>query len=453
MAFSDFLNLRNIFTSKDKPLDNSNSIKSGNLNNLPEGVIFFDSTGRIIGNDHLGFKHINQKYDNYVTFYDITRNGFGFSPWVYIVVDRIAKGCMGIELRLENLEGDPISNRMRQSSTVRQLQRLLENPQVTLNDFSFQEIIYSVITQYLLTNNGYLVGMPYNTTENVKYSTIFSPLAQNVLPNDNTSTPINFYDINYYNNSHTVNTKDVMHMTLPNPVYDLNEGQAPMDTLRNIWLANNALNASERFIHERKGSNGVIYSDGNRAMMPEDRELMQQQIDNDFNSQGRIGRYTWMPQKVGYIDLAKSFKDLQVTKAKDSHRETIAACYNYPHGLLNDSNILTYNNVKELDKTAFSKAIIPVMDFFLKKLNKWLVAGNYGLQTVKIGYDVSEIPEMQLMNADKTDNDAKKLDMVLKINESLNNGTLDRNSAINSLLLIGFSELKAEELLISTVTQ
>lgn len=435
MAWYDFL--KNAFSQE--PTKSYDSLNR-------EGVVFFDSLGRIIGTGEEGFRYIKNNNSDRVTFYDITNDGFGSSPWIYIIVDRIGKGCMSIKLRLEDMEGNPISPRMRQSPRVRELQTLMKSPQPSLNNHSLKKITYTTIVQYLLSGNGYLVGLPHNVRPVQRYNTIFSPLAQNVHPNDNTSTPLTSYDVNYYNMNFTVEAKDVMHLCMPNQTYDINEGHAPLESLRNIWKANNALNKSEQFIHERKGSNAIIYSEGNRAMQPDDKKRMQDQIDKDVNDSGRIGRYTYFPTKIGYIDLAKSFKDLQAIESKNAHRETLAAVYNYPSSLLNDPQTLTYNNIKQLEKTAYARAILPVLDFYLEELNRWLVVENFGLNSLRIGYDVNEIPEMQLMNLDKTTNYANRLDMVVRINDAFQRGSMDRMTAVNTLILSGFTEGEADSI-------
>ena len=415
---------------------------------MGNGVVFIDSMGRVIGNGNEGYKMLTSG-EQKPTFYEISNDAFGRSPWVYIVVDRIAKGCLKVwgKSELVNMEGDPISSQQRRIQRVRELESLLLNPQQQFNNQSFDKIVYTVISNYLLTGNGYLMGMPYGTDEAVRYTDLIAPLTQNVQPNDNGFAKLVYYNINYYGLSFMPPAKDVMQMSLPNLTYDQFEGHSAMQSLVNIWKANNAVNSNEQFIHERKGANGIIYSDGARPMTPKERRSFQGQVDRDVNDISRVGRYTYYPQKVGYIDLTKSFKELQAHESKDSHRGTIAAAYNYPVQLLNDTRSTTDNNMAAAHKNAFANAILPVYDFFLKEFNKWLIVDNYNVNTVKVGYKVESIPEMNSINTEKTDDQGKKIDMVLKVNKAVSDGEMTTEAGVNTLVTAGgFSEDEAREL-------
>ena len=433
------------FFKRTKKVSDSIEIKS------TQDLVFFDSTGRVIGNGSKGYKHITNGSAR-PSFFEITNDAYGNSPWVYIIVDRIAKACMSVDLQLLNMNNEPISRQMARVGRVRELENLLMNPQQGFNEYSFKKLLYSTVSNYLLTGNGYMMGLPYNTPEPQRYTDLIVPLSQNINPNDNGLANLIFYDVNYFGLSFTPKPQYVLQMSLPNLTQDKFEGYSSMQSLSNIWKANNALNSNEQFTHERKGANGIVYSEGNRPLTSTERKAMQSQMDEDVSSRGRVGRYTYYPQKIGYIDLAKSFRDLQSNESKGAHRETIAAAYNYPVQLLNDTSSTTDNNMAQAEKMAFKKAILPVLDFFLKELNKWLIRDNFGLQTVKLGYIVEDIPEMNLINADKTDNNIKRLDMVVKVNDSIRNGSMTNQIGVNTLIIAGgFTEEEAKELVIKDI--
>jgi phage portal protein BeeE len=416
-----------------------------------EEVVYFDSFGRVIGRGGKGFK-LGEENTQPPSFYEITNKAYGQSPWVYIIVDRIAKACMDLaqnHLQLLNMEGEPISTQMKRVGKVRELERLLMNPQEQLNGFSLPMLVYTTISNYLLTGNGYMMGFPYNSEEPQRYNNIIAPLAQNVDPDDNSTAKVNSYTVSYYSSSFNPIARDVMHMFLPNITYDYNEGHASMQSLVNIWKANNALNANEQYTHERKGSHGVFYSKGTRPLPPNERKSIQEQMDKDINASTRVGKYYYSPTEMGYIDLAKSFKDLQASESKDDHRETVAAAYNYPVQLLNDTSSTRDSNMSQVDKMVYKKAILPVFDLWLNFFNDWLLVKNYQLSTVKLGYKVEDIPEMNIINSDKTENNSQKLDMVLRVNESVSNGITTSEVGLNMLVMAGFSEDEAERLVVS----
>lgn len=408
-------------------------------------VVYFDSFGRVIGRGGKGFE-LGSSDSAPPSFYEITNKAYGQSPWVYIIVDRIAKACMELaqnHLQLLNMEGESISAQMKRVSRVRELERLLMNPQEQLNGFSLPMLVYTTISNYLLTGNGYMMGFPYNSEEPQRYNNLIAPLAQNVDPDDNSTAKVNSYTVNYYSSSFNPIARDVMHMFLPNITYDYNEGHASMQSLANIWKANNALNANEQYTHERKGSHGVFYSKGTRPLPPNERKSIQEQMDKDINASTRVGKYYYSPTEMGYIDLAKSFKDLQASESKDDHRETVAAAYNYPVQLLNDTSSTRDSNMSQVDKMVYKKAILPVFDLWLNFFNDWLLVKNYQLSTVKLGYKVEDIPEMNIINSDKTQNNSQKLDMVLRVNAAINEGTTTTEAGRNMLVMAGFSEEEA----------
>ena len=92
-------------------------------------VVYFDSFGRVIGRGGKGFE-LGSSDSAPPSFYEITNKAYGQSPWVYIIVDRIAKACMELtqnHLQLLNMEDEPISAQMKRVGRVRELQRLLMN--------------------------------------------------------------------------------------------------------------------------------------------------------------------------------------------------------------------------------------------------------------------------------------------------------------------------------------
>jgi len=103
----------------------------------------------------------------------------------------------------------------------------------------------------------------------------------------------------------------------------------------------------------------------------------------------------------------------------------------------------------QVDKMVYKKAILPVFDLWLNFFNNWLLVKNYQLSTVKLGYKVEDIPEMNIINSDKTENNAQKLDMVLKVNQSISEGTTTSEVGRNMLVMAGFSEDEAERLVAS----
>jgi len=442
MKILDFLNPRRKSSKKAQK----------NIQNM-DGVVFYDPvSGRYLGRGRDAFESLNSG-NNKPSFYEITKEAFGRSPWVYIIVDRIAKACMNIPIDLVNMEGELISPRMRQTVKVRELERLLTNPQSSFNGYSFDKLTYSTVSNFLLTGNGYMVGFPHNVDMPMRYTDLINPLTQNVSPNDDGRSKVSFYTVNYFNQTFSPFSKDVMHMSTPNLTSDSFEGHSSLQSLVNIWKANNAVNENEQFIHERKGSSGIMHSKSRVAQTPTERVTTQKELDKVISASSRKGRFSWLGTEVGYIDLSKSFKELEADSSKNAQRETIAAAYNYPVQLLNDTSSTTYNNVREMDKTAYTKAVLPVYDFYLKELNKWLVSENYGLQTVKIGYDINAIPEMNLVNADKTDNNAKKLKMVLEVNQAVASGSMSKSVAVNTLVMAGFNEMEANGLVTRNINQ
>jgi len=415
-----------------------------------DNLVWFDSTGRILGHGQKGFKSITEAQHK-PSFYEIQEDAFGRSPWVYIIVDRIAKGCADVPLDLMNFEEEEISPALNRTQKVRELRSLLESPQSTLTKYSFPQLVYSTCANYLLNGNGYMVGLPYNMEQPVRFQSLISPLSSNVSINEGIKAFINSYTFEYHNLSDTIKPEDILHMHNPNLVEDIYEGHSAMQSLVNIWKANNAVNINEQFIHERKGANGIIHSKGGLAQVESERKESEKKLDEITSNFDRAGRYTYMPNEVGYIDLSKSFKELQARDSKDAHRETIAAAYNYPVVLLNDTSASSYNNIKTAEAGAFDKAILPVLDMFLEGFNKWLIRDNYQLMTVKLGYKRQDIPELNIVNKDKTDDNVARTNLVLSVQNSLQGEIVDpkaREKAINTLIITGgFTREEAEEML------
>ena len=377
-------------------------------------------------------------------FSQILELGFGASPWVYIVVDRIAELCASVDLVLVNQEGELINARQKSMGRVNELQSLINEPQELFNCWSFKAITYRCITQYLLTGNGFIVGFPFTNESPIRYNNLIPPLSDETTPNQTSEAKIRDWQVDYFSKSYTAPDADVMHMVRPNPTDDDNIGHAPLESLVNIWKANNYLNANEHQIHKNKGVNGILSTKGERPILNDERREIDAILNEEMTSRERVAKFQYSPREMTYVDVSKSFKDLQADKSSDRHREIIAAAYKYPSALLNDNASLTYNNLKSLQKTAFIDAVLPVLNNYLNTLNKWLVVDNYGLSTVKIGYIEKDIPQLQFINSDKTDDDAKRQKMIIDINKSVTSGEMSRQEAINTLTITGFTSEEAQ---------
>ena len=404
---------------------------------------WYDSRGNLI--DPATGKGIFFGDDEFQTsFEQIVQEGFARSPWLYIVVDRIAKGCMSMPCEWLTIDGEPINGRVRALGRVGEVQRLLSDPMLLFNGWSFKEIVYRIVSQYLLTGNGFLVGFPFTENATIRYNNIIPPLTYNVDPNQTGDAVIKNWTVNYFDKSYIVADKDLMQMGLPNPTDDDNLSFAPGSALVNIWKANKYLNANDQSTHKNKGVNGILHVKGERPLLENERQAIDNVLNDSMTRRDKVGKYHYSPREMGYSDVAKSFKDLQADKSSDRHREIIASAYNYPVQLLNDTASSTYNNVREIQKTAYVNAVIPVYNYFLESFNDWLVRGNYGLQTIKLGFREENVPELQLINAERTDDNKKKQDMVLNVNRTISIGEMSRQEGINLLTLTGFTQEEAE---------
>ncbi len=373
--------------------------------------------------------------------YALLKDAYGLSVWVNIITNRIADSVQKIPFQLVDLEGEPLKPFARRQPKIQALQSLLDTPQEQKGNHSFKDLIRTCVLNYLLTGTGYM---------NMIDNELIVPNPSRVTPDTlgNLFGKVQSYSVNYHNASWTALPNEMMTILDANIIYDDVQGYSKIQALRNVWKANIALFQNEQLTHERRGVNGMIFSKANRAVTDDVRDLTQKAVNRAMSNMSVSGQKYYSPVELGYIDLAKSFKDLEATASKNSHREIIASAYNYPDKLLNNNEASTYNNIKESEKLAFEKAIIPVADKFLQSFNKTFVKNWFGIETAKLGYQRKDITELTILEKEKVETDRIKMETLLTIQSSVNSATTSYQSGINTLIYLGYTEQQANDLLI-----
>ena len=388
-----------------------------------------------------GYTDSSSQYTPNQSNYALLKDGYGLSAWVNIITNRIADGVQKIPYQLVDLEGEPLKPFAKRQPKIQQLQGLLDTPQEEKGDLSFKDLIRTCVLNYLLTGTGYM---------NMIDDELIVPNTSRVTPDTvgNLFGKVQSYSVNYHNASWKALPNEMMTILDTNIIYDSVEGYSKIQALRNVWKANIALFQNEQLTHERRGVNALLFSKSNRVATDRERLIIQEAINKAMSNMSVSGQKYYSPVELGYIDLAKSFKDLEATESKDSHQKILASAFNYPVPLLNNTEGSTYNNTKEFDKKAFEKAVIPVADKFLESFNKTFVKNWFGIETAKLGYQRKDIPELTILEKEKVETDKIKLETLLTIQSSVNSGTTSYQSGINTLIYLGYTEQQANDLLI-----
>jgi phage portal protein BeeE len=147
---------------------------------------------------------------------------------------------------------------------------------------------------------------------------------------------------------------------------------------------------------QNQGAKGVIYANTDRdeGMSEEQRDMLQNRIDQEVNGLRNNNRVTLANTKLGYIDLGRSSPDLGMEAAKRMSKEDLCNVFGFPPVLLDPSKG-TLANLDASIKSFVTNKIIPEWCGLRDDLNAWLIPMYKDKRKIWIEPDFSAVPEMQ----------------------------------------------------------
>lgn len=299
--------------------------------------------------------------------------GYNKNIFVYMCVSYITRRASDIPIRLYrfNASGDD------EEVKSHEILNLLEKP----NPYTDQkEFIEKSLGYNLLTGNNYTWKLRSLTSPKSL------PLELHTLPSQfidikagkSWAHPAEEYVFNIYSST-KFKAENVMHFKTPNYLFENGQflyGQSPLKAALNSLNQSNS--TSEAFTKQAQndGVKGLLMQRQNDDVQPLTADQLKdfkKKIKESLNGKDKKGLIEATNVMFDYIQLGMNAADMQLLESHKISRNDICAIYGLSSMLFNDNSASTFNNYTEAKKSAYTEAIIPLLENFISKFNAEIV--------------------------------------------------------------------------------
>lgn len=217
----------------------------------------------------------------------------------------------------------------------------------------------------------------------------------------------------------TLEAKDVFHLKMTNPYFDLQgsqlRGQSPLLAgLKYLQLSDKAIEAWLKSM-ENEGAKGLIspnHNNPNLWLTPEQVEKTEESVETKVHGLSNRNKVVVSGMPLQYTQIGLSPDALAIIQALETAQVNLSDLWGVP-AVLFDPNP-TYSNQAEASKRFVSEVVIPYLEKEEQKLNGWLVEP-FSIRDNKNYYldnDTSVYPELRV-----TLDERSSLAKILTINE------------------------------------
>ena len=314
-------------------------------------------------------------------------DAFGGNPFVFMVVNRIAKTTATLEREfIDKTTGEAVE-------VPQELRDLLSKPNEIDTEESF---LYRIYTNFLTTGQSFTIGKaPIGFTQ---YRNLCVPVPSNVqIIQDRFGFPLE-YQYNFFNYSGVSSKEDVLHNMTPDIRSDSLRGFSTLQPMAKTWQSNNKIWESEAYFHDNKGISGVLYGDGNKTLTPKEQQALQNQYNTKHTGAKNFGGVMVNTTKLGFLQMGVNPADLKSIEARIDHLRAICAAFNVDSKLFGDPASSTYNNMQEATVAMILNAVLPLAKKIDDEISSWLIQDNFGLKNVVWRVNKKKISELNRPN-------------------------------------------------------
>lgn len=309
---------------------------------------------------------------------------YGSNPLVYMIVHKIATTTATINrIYLDNNE---------ELTDNPKLKEVFDNPNPDQTLIDFYTEIYENL---LLTGNVYVRSIQAVGSIGFDYEVLVS---YRIDINANSIGEVVSYEYLHPNGKTEIIPKDdILHIKTSNVVnVDDTEILYGLSPLQAAWIV--VKSSTEKFkadaaIFKNRGIVGILTNDTDNAMLPQERERLQNEYDKEIGGSEKYNRIKVSTSRLRYIQTGMSPTDLKLLEGISSSLRILCSIYGISSILFNDNENSTYNNVAEAKRDAFTNVYIPLAKKVDKQLSKF-IAGKEKIEE-SISVDLTSIEEVK----------------------------------------------------------
>lgn len=284
------------------------------------------------------------------------KEGYGGNVTVYACINEIATAFASIPIKLVSTKGKEIIEHP--------MMDLLKRP----NPFQGQVTFMKAVASYLLiSGNSYIERVGPKTGPSMELWTL--------RPDRIAIKPHPIEKVSHYeHNAGGLKTDIPRELVLHLKTFSATDDYYGLSPLSAAAMATDvdieALKWTKGLMDNAAAPSGFLKAKG--ELSPNQREKLKKEIEDKFAGSANSGRpmllegdldwtaLSWSPEQSGLLDIRRMSK-LEICQA-----------YQVPPELIGDQEHKTYNNYAEARKSFYVETIIPLAEFYVDELNRWL---------------------------------------------------------------------------------
>lgn len=346
----------------------------------------------------------------------LINEGYGSNVTAYAIIKKIAQSGADIPKILIN------ENNPEEIIEDGEVFDMLQTPGLLQGEVISQYDYFEALITYLLSSG--------NTYQRGLMSTGFGDIwrRMEILPSGKTSpivgnsylSAVAGYEFVDKQATYPIGVEEILHTKFINPTsLGLNtlEGLSPLQAAIYSLTGSTDIQKAIAIMVKNQGVKGLISSDSNRVMKPEEAELMQGKFDRDNLGIKNFSKTNITSASVNYTQMGMSAADLKVIESGVLTDRQLSNAFSVPSVLFNDPANSTYNNYTTALKSLYSDAVLPVNNKILADINmgwlaQWSLRDN---KKYKWMLDTSSIEALQADQKEEAEKDNVIMDGITKV--------------------------------------
>lgn len=326
----------------------------------------------------LAYKYHTRNHAEFLNY------GYGKNPYVYSVVEKIARIVSNLPRVLTDEKGEELSS----STSLLAFEDTMKKPNHIDTGGS---LIHKLVTSLLVTGNAILFEVKGEGTAMLPgvdslWSAVIPDVEIRTDNNKEFGRPIEYA----IQNHGKIPAEDVLHIRLPNTIEESNWGLSPLYAGQTVYTASNDTWEAKAHIHKNRGVSGILSAkDTNMPIMPDEQERLQNTWDKQNSGPQRTGGVHVTTAAMQYLDIGMSSKDLELIKHDISNLRAVCNLYGLDSAIFNDPDNKTYANRQEAEKAMYKDVILPLSKMVIEEVGRWVLErsnlkGEYKVDTTQV---------------------------------------------------------------------
>lgn len=293
------------------------------------------------------------------------------NPLVYMVVNKISQTTAAMPRIVIDFKGDEVADS--------KLKRLIENPNSNQSQIEFNEEINESL---LLTGNVYILFTTDSDLELIDDS-IYVLKPDRTKPKfDKFGNLVSWDYVDEFGKEKNYPTEDILHIKTPNIVEESNtyytSGLSPLEAGWIIIESSDQKLEAEASIFKNRGIIGVLTTDSDTPMLPDERQRMQDEYDEEMGGASKFNKLKISTTKLRYLQTGMTPTDLKLLEGIISSLRLICGLFGMPSVLFNDTANSSFNNYTTAVSVSYSDVYVPLANKIDDKLSRFL-SGKYSV--------------------------------------------------------------------------